>query len=130
MIQGFATLLVLQLVGEMMARAFALTVPGPVLGMVLLVVVLAVAERMRPTSDDQLSQSNLGRVAQALLANLALLFVPAGVGIVQYLGLFADHGVALAAALVLSTFVTLIATVAVFLLVKKLISRQHQLEKA
>ncbi len=130
MIQGFATLLVLQLVGEMMARAFALTVPGPVLGMVLLVAVLAVAERMRPTSDDQLSQSNLGRVAQALLANLALLFVPAGVGIVQYLGLFADHGVALAAALVFSTFVTLIATVAVFLLVKKLISRQHQLEKA
>jgi holin-like protein len=48
------------------------------------------------------------------------LFVPAGVGVVQYMGLLREHGLALAAALVVSTVATLIATVGVFLLVKRL----------
>ena len=46
--------------------------------------------------------------------------MPAGVGVVQYLGLLRDQGLALAAALVVSTVATLIATVGVFLLVKRL----------
>jgi putative effector of murein hydrolase LrgA (UPF0299 family) len=41
--------------------------------------------------------------------------------VVQYLGLLREQGVALAAALVVSTFATLLATVGVFLLVKRLI---------
>jgi putative effector of murein hydrolase LrgA (UPF0299 family) len=47
--------------------------------------------------------------------------VPAGVGVVQYLGLLRDQGLALAAALVVSTVATLIATVGVFLFVKRLV---------
>ena len=46
--------------------------------------------------------------------------MPAGVGVVQYLGLLRDQGFALAAALVVSTVATLIATVGVFLLVKRI----------
>ncbi len=130
MIQGFLALLVLQLVGEVVVRAFGLSVPGPVLGMALLVAALVMRNRMRPISEDQLNQSSIGRVSQALLANLAMLFVPAGVGIVQYLDLFAEHGIALAASLLFSTLVTLIVTVAVFLLVKKLVSRSTGFKKA
>jgi len=40
--------------------------------------------------------------------------------VVQYLGLLREQGLALAAALIVSTVVTLIATVGVFLLVKRL----------
>ena len=54
-----------------------------------------------------------------LLASGALLFVPAGVGVVQYLGLLSEHWVALAASLVVSTIASLLATVGVFLLVKR-----------
>lgn len=121
MIQGFAMLLVLQLVGEVVVHAFVLSIPGPVLGMGLLVLVLTLANRMRPITDEQLVDSPVGRVSQALLGNLALLFVPAGVGIVQYLGLVADQGIALGVTLVISTVATLIVTVLVFLLVKKIL---------
>ena len=51
---------------------------------------------------------------------MPLLFVPAGVGVVQYMGLLREQGLALAVALVVSTVATLLATVGVFLLVKRL----------
>ena len=120
MIRGFFILLVFQLVGEVLARGLNLPAPGPVIGLALLVVALAVTRRWRPFDEDQLAASELGHAARGLLAALPLLFVPAGVGVVQYLGLLRDQGLALAAALVVSTVATLIATVGVFLLVKRL----------
>ena len=45
--------------------------------------------------------------------------MPAGVGVVQYVGLLREDGVALAASLAVSTIATLLATVGVFLLVKR-----------
>ena len=56
-----------------------------------------------------------------MLGMLSLLFVPAGVGVVQYFGLLSQYGVALAAALIVSTVGTLLATVGVFLAVKRLV---------
>jgi putative effector of murein hydrolase LrgA (UPF0299 family) len=58
-----------------------------------------------------------------LLAHLSLLFVPAGVGVVQRLDLIAEHGVAVAAILALSVIVTLLVTVATFLLASRLVAR-------
>ena len=52
--------------------------------------------------------------------------MPAGVGVVQYLGLMREQGVALASALVVSTFATLIATVGAFLLVKSLLGAREE----
>ena len=63
----------------------------------------------------------LGRAATGLLGNLSLFFVPAGVGVVQYLGLLEAQGPALAASLVVSTLLTLVATVGVFCPFKRLI---------
>lgn len=121
MIRGFLILLVFQLVGEVLARSLGLPAPGPVVGLALLVVALAVARRLRPFDEEALKASDLGKAARGLLGILPLLFVPAGVGVVQYLGLLRDHGLALAAALVVSTLMTLVATVGVFLAVKRFV---------
>ena len=51
-------------------------------------------------SDEALANSDVGRASTGLLGSLSLLFVPAGVGVVQYLGLLGEYGLALAAALV------------------------------
>jgi putative effector of murein hydrolase LrgA (UPF0299 family) len=123
MIRGFAVLLLCQLAGEVISRALGLPVPGPVLGLALLVVGLVGWNRFRPFNDKNLQASPVGQVADGLLSALALLFVPAGVGVVQYLGLIGSYGVALGLALVVSTFATLLATVGTFLLVKRLIGR-------
>jgi holin-like protein len=119
MIRGFFLLLACQLVGEVLSRGFALPAPGPVIGLALLTVGLAVWTRWRPMSDDEIANSDVGRAATGLLGSLSLLFVPAGVGVVQYVGLLKEDGIALAASLAVSTIATLLATVGVFLLVKR-----------
>jgi putative effector of murein hydrolase LrgA (UPF0299 family) len=126
MVRGFLILLAFQLVGEILARGLALPAPGPVVGLALLVAGLAVWRAWKPFDDQQLAHSDLGRTSEGLLASLSLLFVPAGVGVVQYLGLLRAQGLALAAALIVSTPLTLLATVAVFLLVKRLIGRKGE----
>jgi len=116
MIRNIAILLVFQLAGEMLARGAALSVPGPVIGLgALFVTLLAVpglAERMRDTADG-------------LLAHLSLLFVPAGVGVTAHLATFADAGLVLAAALVGSTVLAIIAGVGAFVLTARLTGARH-----
>ena len=121
MIRGFFVLLACQLAGEVLARGLALPAPGPVLGLALLAAGLATYNRWRPMRDEDVAESEVGRAATGLLGSLSLLFVPAGVGVVQYLGLLGEHGVAIAAAVVVSTIATLLATVAAFLLVKRMV---------
>jgi len=126
MMRGFFLLLLFQLVGEILARALALPAPGPVIGLALMVAALAAWSAWRPFDDEALAASELGRAASGLLGNLSLLFVPAGVGVVQYLGLLKAQGVALAAALIVSTALTMLATVGVFLFVKRLIGLRKE----
>ncbi len=120
MIRGFALLLLCQLVGEGVARGFGLPVPGPVLGLVLLVVGLALAKRRSRPQADVSAVADVERVSNGLLSVLALLFVPAGVGVVQHLGLISAHGLGLGLALVGSTAITLVVTVLVFVGVARL----------
>jgi putative effector of murein hydrolase LrgA (UPF0299 family) len=61
--------------------------------------------------------------SRGLLANLSLMFVPAGVGVVQKLDLLSQHGVAITVILAVSVVVTLLATVGTFLLATRLMAR-------
>jgi putative effector of murein hydrolase LrgA (UPF0299 family) len=122
MILGFALLLGLQLVGEIVSRGLGLPVPGPVLGLALLVAGLA-AWTAIGGRDATAAEAPLGRVADGLLGSLAILFVPAGVGVVQYLDLLAAQGPAIGVTLVVSTWVAMLATVATFRLIKRLTGR-------
>jgi len=97
MLQGLAILLTLQSMGEALSRLLHLPYPGPVIGMVLLLIALrwpAVQVRVRVRS-----------VADFLLAHLSLLFVPVGVGVITQLDVLARYGLRLAVVLVLSTWI-------------------------
>ena len=111
MIAALTQLLIFQLIGEVIARGLELPVPGPVIGMALLFAVLSL--KVGPSETLQTT-------AQTLLSHLSLLFVPAGVGIIQHLDLIRDRGFALLAIVLLSTVITLTVTVWVFILVKRL----------
>ena len=82
----------------MLARAFGLPVPGPVIGMVLLFAAL-LARRREPPEP-------LARTADALLSNLGLLFVPAGVGVVLHLPMLARDAAPLSLAIIAGTCAT------------------------
>jgi holin-like protein len=104
MINTFATLLVFQTLGEGLAYALSLPVPGPVIGMVLLFVYLLL-------KDDAIAA--LAPTSLGLLRHLSLLFVPAGVGIMVHFQRVAAEWLPIAAALVASTVVSIVVTAAV-----------------
>ena len=124
MLRAFAILLACQLAGETIARALVLPLPGPVIGLVILVMLLFAVERRHLVDTSTVDGTSLGKVANGLLAVLGVLFVPAGVGVIQNLGLLREYGAALAAALVVSTLLTLTVTVWVFVGVSPLIERE------
>ena len=101
MLSAITLLLLLQLIGEIFVQFFALPVPGPVIGLVLLFAGLLVRGRM---GDD------LRDTANNLLQHLSLLFVPAGAGVMIHASRVADEWLALGVALVGSTLLSMAAT--------------------
>lgn len=109
MIGAFTGLLLCQLAGEILTRALRLPLPGPVMGLLLLFGVLVVRGRMGRDVPPALEAT-----ANALLRNLSLLFIPAAVGVIQYLGLLRQLAVPIAFAIVISTALALAVTALVF----------------
>ena len=101
MLAALTQLLVFQLLGEVVARWFALPVPGPVLGMLFLFIALVL--RGGPGHELQATGSTL-------LQHLSLLFVPAGTGIMVHLSRVSDEWLPLLLSLVISTAATLVVT--------------------
>jgi holin-like protein len=97
-IPALATLLVFQLIGEALVRALSVPVPGPVVGMALLLLALV----LRPATLQAIKPTS-----QTLLQHLSLLFVPAGVGVMLHLERLGDEALAIGVALVVSTLVGL-----------------------
>jgi holin-like protein len=99
-IRGLAWLLALQAVGELLSRALALPFPGPVIGMLLLLVALRFEVVREPVSV----------CADFLLSHLSLLFVPVGVGVMTHLSLLSQFGGRMLSVLIFSTLIGLAVT--------------------
>jgi putative effector of murein hydrolase LrgA (UPF0299 family) len=97
--------------------------PGPVVGLVLLLLLLLARDRFGALARGPLQGGGVENASRVLVANLSLLFVPAGVGVVQKLDLVAEHGIAFLGVLAISVVVTLLVTVATFLLASRLLTR-------
>jgi putative effector of murein hydrolase LrgA (UPF0299 family) len=123
MIASLSLILLCQLAGEVLVRGLGLPMPGPVIGLMLLLALLLARDRFAVLARGPLQEGGVESASHGLLANLSLLFVPAGVGVVQKLDLIAAHGVAFVAVLAISVVVTLLVTVATFLLASRLLAR-------
>jgi holin-like protein len=124
MIASLSLILLCQLAGEVVVRGFALPMPGPVVGLVLLLGLLLARDRFSVLARGPLQQGGVETVSKNMLAHLSLLFVPAGVGVVQKLDLIAAHGLAVVGVLAISVVITLLVTVATFLFASRLIARK------
>jgi len=123
MIASLSLILLCQLAGEVFVRGLALPMPGPVVGLLLLLVLLLARDRFKVIARGPLQQDGVENASRGLLAHLSLLFVPAGVGVVQKLDLIAEHGIAIIVILAVSVVVTLLVTVATFRLASRLMAR-------
>jgi len=104
MLPALTALLLCQLIGEAAVRLIDLPVPGPVLGLVLLLATLALRRGV---------PGSLESTASGLLKHFSLLFVPAGVGVLQHLGRIEAEWLAIAAALLVSSVATIVVTAVV-----------------
>ncbi|MDP8567822.1 CidA/LrgA family protein [Methylophilus aquaticus] len=98
MISGLVQLFLWQGLGELLSKFFLPSIPGPVLGLLLLVAFLCVKGQVN---------TDLAEVADAFRQHLGLLFVPASVGVVLFLPDLKTHALAVSTALIVSVILTI-----------------------
>tara|TARA_B100001121_G_C18669959_1_gene613277 strand:+ start:290 stop:658 length:369 start_codon:yes stop_codon:yes gene_type:complete len=107
MLKSVFIILLYQLIGELFQKFFGLSIPGPVIGLVLLLLTLLLIqkrERAVPIKED------LYNSAEILLNYLPLLFIPVGVGVVMHLSLLEDNLASVVLVIILGTLLTLALT--------------------
>ena len=111
---GITWLLLFQCAGEALVWAAALPVPGPVVGMVLLLIALLIRGRAPETMTV---------AGDGLAKHLSLLFVPAGVGVMQYAARLETEWLPIVVALGVSTVLAIAVTALTF---QWLVRKQEQ----
>jgi holin-like protein len=106
MLIAFLSLIGCQLLGELLQEALRLPTPGPVIGMFLLAAVLVLGDRR----GTEASPSALDEVAGSLIANMSLLFVPAGVGIIAERSLLRQEWLPILGGVLGSTIIGIVVT--------------------
>lgn len=101
MISGLVQLFLWQALGELVSKFFVPSIPGPVLGLLLLLGFLIVRGEVNQPLDG---------VADSFRQHLGLLFVPASVGVVLYLPEMQEHAAAVTTALAVSVVLTIAVT--------------------
>ena len=98
MISGLVQILLFQSLGERVSKFLLPTLPGPVIGLVLLVLSLVLRKGIN---------AELAMVADGFSQYLGLLFVPAAVGVVLFLPQLQANALAIISALVGSVILTI-----------------------
>ncbi|MEO0442984.1 MAG: CidA/LrgA family protein [Pseudomonadota bacterium] len=111
-LNGFMILLIFQLLGESISHQLELFIPGPVIGMMLLFLLLLMSRK------HFISLENASGV---LLSHLSLLFVPAGVGLMQHLDKMYSEWLPIFAGILLGAIISMVVSIAVMTLLIKLL---------
>lgn len=101
MISGLVQLFLWQGLGELLSKFFLPGIPGPVLGLLLLLTFLCLRQQVN---------ADLAMVADGFRQHLGLLFVPASVGVLLFLPELQTHAVAVGTALIVSVVLTIAVT--------------------
>ena len=84
MLRAIFVIFFFQLLGEALKKFFEMRIPGPVLGLILLLVVLIFLKRFKTVAITNLKEDVIN-TSNYILNYLSLLFVPIGVGVVMHL---------------------------------------------
>jgi len=117
MIIGLTQILIFQGLGELFSTFILPGIPGPVIGLVLLLGFLLIKKEV---------SAHLGLVSDAFTQHLGLLFIPAAVGAILYLPSLKANGVAIVVALLGS----LVATFTVSVLTMKCLAKKEKEDSA
>jgi len=114
---GITILLACQLAGEILVIWLSWPIPGPVIGMILLLAILILRGQPGRSLED---------TSNALLSHLSLLFIPAGVGVIIHIDRLSDEWLSITIALIISTLVTLASTALIMMALLSLAERARR----
>lgn len=101
MIPGLVQILLWQGLGELVSHFVLPIIPGPVLGLIFLLVFLIIKGNIN---------TSLALVSDAFSQHLGVLFVPAAVGVILFLPQLKANALAVSAALLISVVLTIAVT--------------------
>jgi holin-like protein len=101
MIDGLVQIFIWQGLGELVSKFLLPNIPGPVIGLILLVAYLVFKGEVNKP---------LGIVADTFRQHLGLLFVPASVGVILFLPDLKTHAIAVTIALLVSVVLAIAVT--------------------
>jgi holin-like protein len=84
MLRSIFVIFFFQLLGEFFKKFFEMRIPGPVIGLILLLVTLIFLKKFKKTAIVNL-KADVANTSNYILSYLSLLFVPIGVGVVMHL---------------------------------------------
>ena len=120
MLNSIFLIFLFQLIGELVQKVLELNIPGPVIGLILLLTTLLLSKKY----DHELIQNlkvNLISSAEKLVHYIPLFFLPVGVGVVMHLSFLEGS---LAKVLFIIVFGTLITLALTGLLMEKLLKNK------
>ncbi len=90
MLRSIFVIFFFQLLGEFFKKFFEMRIPGPVIGLILLLVTLIFLKKFKKTAIVNL-KTDVINTSNYILSYLSLLFVPIGVGVVMHLSYLENH---------------------------------------
>ena len=109
MLNSIFIILFFQLIGEFFQKFLELSIPGPVVGLFLLLTILLVSKKSHYKIPINFERKLLNS-SENLLNYLPLLFIPVGVGVVMHLSLLEENVVPVMLVIIIGTLLTLALT--------------------
>jgi len=106
MLRAIFIIFFFQLVGEAVKKLFEINIPGPVIGLILLLLTLIYLRRFKKGKSKDL-KDDVTNTGNYILSYLSLLFVPIGVGVVMHLAFLEKNLINVIFIIFLSTILTI-----------------------
>jgi len=109
MLRSIFVIFFFQLLGEFLKKFFEMRIPGPVIGLILLLVTLIFLKKFKKTAIVNL-KTDVVNTSNYILSYLSLLFVPIGVGVVMHLSYLENNLFRVLIIVFISTILTIAGT--------------------
>ena len=113
MLKGIFIIFFFQLIGEVIQQYFEMLIPGPVVGLILLLMALICTGVTTSPVIVALSTS-IYQSAEGILRYLSLLFIPIGVGVIMHLQYLENNILSVMAVILIGTVLSLGLTAVLF----------------
>jgi holin-like protein len=97
-----------QLLGEAIQKIFEINIPGPVIGLILLLLSFIIFSKKLTDSKKIIKEISV--TSNQIINYLSLLFVPIGVGVVMHINYLGDNLFKIFSIIIIATLATLVFT--------------------